>query len=865
MPPEPRALIVGAGPAGMRAALDLADLGVRVALIERRSTPGGTLSHLDAQYPTIDCGACQMHDSLSGPPWSDRRCLRTGLDHPLIEVLTSTTLAAAEPNDAGFEVTLSRSDEASDEPQNDGDGDGEADEAAVKPSEDSGTQRQFGAVILAAGFTGFDPALQPQWAYGRHPDVVTGLELERMIKPSPHGGTTPLLRPSTGQPAERVAFVQCVGSRDTERPYCSTVCCMQALKEAILLRERVGVPECHIFAIDARCVGKGYEATLQRALDAGVRLVYARPGAVEPTPRPLLHVEDAAGRRREPFDVVVLSTGLVPPPGTPELAAMLDIELNEHGFVRTEPLKAVTTSRPGVFVAGALSGPSDIPWSVTMASAAALAAAEHLGLPSGSTPAMSEGSEPRPHSAEANLVCPPPRSKGQAPADEQSNLVSSSKRQDSRKIPLKVFGRGGLPPLTPTPIYPKTLVLGAGPAGLTAALAVARAGFAVAVVEREERAGGNLRRLRTVLDGPAPGELLAELLGEVAAEPSIELLCGTELVSHRGGPGDYLAVVRDRRSGAERKIRHGALILATGATELEPAGRFGYGDIPAVITQLELEERLSSGDPLPQENPTVVMIGCVGSRERSRPVCSRVCCTEAVKNALTLAERAPGARVLLLHRDLRTVGLAETWAERARERGLIPIRVPDGEPPRVEAGDAGAIVRFRDPLLGRTVRVDADLVVLSAALIPNLSRGEIAALGLRESPGGFVTEANVKFRPVEASRRGVLVAGTALAPVNLTEAVTQARAAAQRAVALLSREQVVPRPGAAAYRPKWCASCGLCIEVCPAGARELDPDRGATIHPGLCQGCGACAAACPSGCTEQADLSTPSVLSMIEL
>jgi heterodisulfide reductase subunit A len=237
-----------------------------------------------------------------------------------------------------------------------------------------------------------------------------------------------------------------------------------------------------------------------------------------------------------------------------------------------------------------------------------------------------------------------------------------------------------------------------------------------------------------------------------------------------------------------------------------------------------------------------------------------------LKNALWLKETHPGARILVLHRDLRAVGFDELWYERARAAGVVAVRVPDDDRPLVEprAEGDGAVVRFYDSLIGRKVRVDADLVVLSTGLEPHLSPEDAEKLGLTLDAQGFVTEANVKYRPVEADRRGHLVAGAAVAPVLVPEAMAQGEAAAARIIARLTRDRVAPRPGAVAYRAKWCAHCGLCIDVCPAGARELDVERGAIVHAGLCQGCGACAAACPSGCTEQPDLDIKGVFDAIE-
>jgi heterodisulfide reductase subunit A-like polyferredoxin len=311
-------------------------------------------------------------------------------------------------------------------------------------------------------------------------------------------------------------------------------------------------------------------------------------------------------------------------------------------------------------------------------------------------------------------------------------------------------------------------------------------------------------------------------------------------------------------------VRHGAVVVATGAREERPEGRFLYGEHPSVVTQLELGERLARGQLA--SGVTIVMIQCVGSREPERPVCSRVCCQAAVRNALEIVQEAPGARVIVLHRDIRTVGGDERLYEQAREAGVVFIRIDEEHAPRLEPRSESVVsVHFDDPLIDRPVRVDAELVVLSAAAVPELASGETAStLDIRLAEGGFAKEANPKFRPVESSRRGVLIAGFAAGPVLLSEAMAQARAAAARAVAVLSREVVQPRPGAAAFRAKWCASCGLCVEVCLVGAREIEEGEGARVHAGLCQGCGACAVACPSGTTDLPGLDDRSILTMIE-
>ncbi len=897
-------VIIGAGPAGMRAALDLADLGSRVTLVERKAAPGGVFTQLDVQYPTIDCGACQIQDSLAGPPWPQSRCLRTGVHHPLIETLTSArVIDSADAESGGLSLTIEQGSRWIDPALCTGCGDCVAvcpveaidehqagtcthravyrphlltdpplfviDEAACTRCGDclpacpedaielgrGATTKvnkvlEADAVIVAAGFESFDPALQPQWGWERHPDVVTGLELERMIRPRPEGGLEPLRR-QDGSLAKRVAFVQCVGSRDLDHPWCSSICCMHALKEAIVLREQLDVPECHIYAIDLRCVGKGYEQTIERARAAGVRIVHARPGAVEatiPTDRPSLRVDgDGLGQSRETYDIVVLSTGLGPAKGLDSLAAILGIELNEHGFVDTTG--GVTTTRPDVFVCGAAAGPADLPWSITSASQAAMAAATHLAL-------ATKDKGLRVLETSASVTDPPPQGPRNVP------LTDVPRMSDLSPSPSPDDG---------VPVVQRALVLGAGPAGLNAARVLARAGYETIVVERKAEPGGHLREARRLMSGGDPEAMLHDLLADLEDTGKIELLCGWQLTSHSGGPGRYVATLHNERTNQTRRVVHGAWIVATGARELIPSsGTFGYS--PArptgpVITQRAFENLLAEGWTGAGAHPTVVMIQCVGSREPDHPVCSRVCCHEAIKNALWLTERVPGARVLILHRDIRTTGFDEPWFELARTRGVVPIRIDENEPPRVEVEEDSATVRLVDPLLGRALRIKADLVVLSTGMRPNLPTETLRELGLESTVGGFLKEANVKFRPVEASRRGALTAGTAVAPVLIPEAVAQGEAAALRAIALLSRDRVVPRPGAVAYRAKWCAACGLCVEVCPTGARELvevDDRVGAIVHAGLCLGCGGCAAACPSGCTDQPALDAKGVMFMID-
>lgn len=232
-----------------------------------------------------------------------------------------------------------------------------------------------GAVVLATGFEIIDPELKKEFGYGRYPNVLSSLQFERLLSASgPYMGT--VLRPSDLKPPERIAFIQCVGSRERARNYCSSVCCMYATKEAIIVREHTPETQCTIFYNDLRAFGKGFYRYYQRARDEyGVRYVRSMISSVKEMQRTnnllLRYVAEDGRVCEEEFDLVVFSVGMRPTPGVRKTAEAFGVELSSHGFIQTHELAPVETSRPGVYVAGVLSGPKDIPESVMEASAAA--------------------------------------------------------------------------------------------------------------------------------------------------------------------------------------------------------------------------------------------------------------------------------------------------------------------------------------------------------------------------------------------------------------------------------------------------------------------------------------------------------------
>ena len=208
----------------------------------------------------------------------------------------------------------------------------------------------------------------------------------------------------------------------------------------------------------------------------------------------------------------------------------------------------------------------------------------------------------------------------------------------------------------------------------------------------------------------------------------------------------------------------------------------------------------------------------------------------------------------------------EEYYTQAREAGVIFIRYELDEEPQVKLAQETLKIEIKEPALGDRLILEPDLLVLSPAIVPQDSNQELAQmLGLELTEEGFFKEAEIKFRPVDFNKEGVFACGLALSPRSIGEAVIEAQAAAQRAVTLLSREQLQPSPIVAEVNERWCTGCEVCIEACPYGARVKDSDKGVVVvREALCYGCGACVAACPSGAAKLRRFTDKQVFSMID-
>ena len=443
---------------------------------------------------------------------------------------------------------------------------------------------------------------------------------------------------------------------------------------------------------------------------------------------------------------------------------------------------------------------------------------------------------------------------------EHNSWVHSKEKEEATQkakdiIRMSVARAAHLEPLREfdLPVNKAALVVGGGVAGMTCALSIANQGHEVHLLEKETELGGMARRLHYTLEGLDVQAYLAEMVRRVYRNPLIHVYTGATITQAAGYVGNFVTTVRSERGITE--IRHGAAVIAIGAGVYAPT-EYLYGADDRVITHLELEERIARGDGKLMDARRLVMIQCVGCRQEDRSYCSRVCCGESVKNALKLKELKPEMDVYILFRDMRTYGFKEDYYREAAGREVRFIRWEPSDKPVVQPGEdeegrSVLKVSVPDPVLGRRLEIDADLVALAAAVVPAPETREVAGLfKVTLSPDGFFKEAHVKLRPVEFGTDGVYLCGMAHYPKYLPETVNQAYGAAGRVLTLLSRDTVVASGSVCEVDAGKCMGCGACAEACTYGAIALREGRGgakAEVNPVLCKGDGLCNTKCPTG------------------
>lgn len=795
-----------------------------------------------------------------------------------------------------------------------------------------------GSVVVTTGVDYYDPKEASEYGYKRFKNIYTSFELERIMSDDgPTDGELELNKELKGP--LRFAFIQCVGSRNMRRDinYCSRICCMNTIKDSLVLKEHYPDAEIVVFYIDIRAFGKGFEEFYNRSVEKGVKYIKGKPSKVIENEHGdlIVHYEGEQGQSTQmTFDAVCLSSALIPSKGCKELAEILGIETDEDGFFKNaEPaIEPLESTKKGILVCGCATGPKDITDSIAEASGAAVKAACFLkgyefeiekpdiepvdvsgplrvgvfvchcgpniskvvdvkavveyakALPDvvfveDHIFACSETSQRQlqariaEHKLNRVVVasCTP---KTHEPSFQDSLTavglnpylfdIANIRNQCSwvhQKEPEKATGKAKeLVRMSVArvrelkPLFMKELsvnrdvaIIGAGITGLRCGIDLLTRGFRVKIIEKNKKPGGFVRNLSSIYPSFRPGKEIIDKLIDGFTKGGGEILTSAKLVDVTGYVGNFQ--VKLNIKGTETEFTAGAIVLATGSSLYNPGERFSYKRFPNVITNMELEQEILTGEI--KDVKSVTFIQCVGSRGdgEGNPGCSRYCCQAAIKEAIYLREK--GIDVAVLNRGIRVYSKgAERMYRRARELGVLFLPY-EGEP-EITGTDAAEQITISSTDIDADITIPVDLIVLSVGMVPAEDSLRLSELfKVPRGPDKFFLERHSKFGPVETTVEGVFLCGCCQFPQDIGDSISQASAVASKVSALLSRDKITLAPITSIVDEVYCRGCGRCAEVCEFHAIELiEKEKGifaAEVNEALCKGCGTCVPACPTG------------------
>ena len=419
------------------------------------------------------------------------------------------------------------------------------------------------------------------------------------------------------------------------------------------------------------------------------------------------------------------------------------------------------------------------------------------------------------------------------------------------------------------PVNKTALVVGGGIAGMTSALSIANQGHEVYLLEKDSDLGGIARRIYSTLEGLDVQAYLSNTIDKIYRHPLIHVYTDAVITEATGYVGNFVTKIKSDRGVTE--IQHGAAVIAIGADQYTPT-EYLYGENDRVMTGLELEGQIAKREEKVMNAESLVMIQCVGCRNEDRNYCSRICCSQSIKNALRLKEINPKMDIYILFRDMRTYGLKEDYYREAADKDVRFIRYEPQDKPQVKSVKKGGKeilkVAVTDPILGKKIEIDTDLIALAAAVIPSAGCKEVSLqFKVSLGPDDWYKEAHVKLKPVEFATDGVYLCGIAHYPKHITETINQAYGAAGRVLTLLSRDIVTASGSVCGVDENKCVSCGACITVCNYGAidfYETPAGRKARVNPVLCKGDGLCNTVCPTAAISLKHFTDEELLSQID-
>ena len=988
-------LVIGAGMAGIQASLDLVSQGFKVFLVESKPTIGGKMAQLDKMYPSGECGMCtqlpKMLEVTSNPNIQLMAfCDVVGVEgssgdfkvkilkkpryiDPMKCTACTECFPACPVGDVPMEFNYGRGKskaisfyspfpprKAIIYPEyctylKEGKcGDGEVPpcveackpEAIVLDQKPTEVEINVGAIIVATGLDVYRPVEDGKFGYKKFKNVLTSIEFERLLSGvGPTGGN---VKRDDGIAPKRIAWIQCVGSKDTRRGenYCSAVCCMAASTEAVGTLERDRESKVYVIHNDILAYAKGFQEYFRESEKQGVNYVRARVEDVKEVENGnlALSLKKPSGAVEQlEVDMLVLSTAQIPNPENEKLAGILGVQLDDNGFFAgNEPvLNPMATTAEGIYVCGSAQSSKDISESVVQGSGAAALAAGLLSDAKGTELAKVEKPSeievkptdepqigvlvchcganvagfmdieelgeyakglPNVSVVEHDLfgcgggvvkemvknndlnrvviaACSPKTHENLFGLHLESvgmnrylmemvnvrnhcSWVHSTNKEDALEkaktlIKMGVARARLLEPLhkISSSVIQSCCVIGGGLGGMTCANRLADMGYDVHLVEKRAGLGGMLNQVNSIfMSEKSPSDVIADLSNRIEQNGKIKVHLNSKVIDVGGFIGQY--DVHLAENGQDNVLNVGAIVVATGAKEIDPTGLFGYGTNPNIITQFELEKKLKANELNLEDGSEVVMISCVGAKEagdeEKRKYCCRIGCPTIIKNAKAIKELNPSTKVHILHRDMTLVGKGEEKerTELEGKDGVQFIRYNKEKKPQV---GEGLQVKVWDDDNEAEKEINANLVVLTVPLEgPEDSQKLKEMLGVQMDENGFFTESLGKLKPMDFTTDGIFLCGCAHSPKSATEIIADAEGCASRVGNIICNDVMEREPTISFVVDEKCDGCAYCVEPCTFNAITLleykyedDIKKTVQANEAVCKGCGSCMATCP--------------------